>query len=678
MDSKYSKLFAGQSYLDSTMLERLQLEHELKGHTGCVNCLDWNERGTLLASGSDDTTVMIWDPFKYSLRNNIQTGHRGNIFSVKFFPQTEDRIIASGAADRNVYIHDISHSSRIHEFSCEGRVKQLVASSSMPHHLWCASEDGMVREFDIRAPPESCSRVIIDLTKSCGTKIECKSLAICGPQPHLLAVGANDPFLRLYDRRMLRTNSTTDTSASNGSRLPPDGGLDGCVSYFSPGHIFHKQREYRMCLRYLCLTSVMFSPRGDEVLVNMGGEQVYLFDIHNQRRQALYQPEIHTPHCSGSNGKYDSKTAKDAAAASGSNYFFPSLNNSRNPHHPVVSDYPGTSSSPNSSRSSDPTNGSGSGGGADANSQQQQNEVLPSNVEELKEKANHLFANGEFSSSIYIYNRAIQLAPTASVLFGNRAAAYLKRAWDGDVYAALRDCYVALLLNPSYVKAHFRLARCLYDLRWLKEAQHCLLEFQEQYPDYAKNAACVMLEKDIKTALKNSAKHNKRSSNNGNDHWQDFTLSETECTLQKNSYDYSRRYCGHCNTTTDIKQANFFGEDYVVAGSDDGSFFIWEKDTTNLVRVMRGDDAIVNCLQPHPNVCMLASSGIDQEIRLWSPLSNAAANDQRLVRETQSVAAANQKRMKSDPFQLMLQSMGMHDLPGSQGDDGDNVTCSTS
>lgn len=29
--------------------------------------------------------------------------------------------------------------------------------------------------------------------------------------------------------------------------------------------------------------------------------------------------------------------------------------------------------------------------------------------------------------------------------------------------------------------------------------------------------------------------------------------------LRERSYDYQFRYCGHCNTTTDIKEANFFG-----------------------------------------------------------------------------------------------------------------------
>ncbi len=37
------------------------------------------------------------------------------------------------------------------------------------------------------------------------------------------------------------------------------------------------------------------------------------------------------------------------------------------------------------------------------------------------------------------------------------------------------------------------------------------------------------------------------------------------------------------------------------------------------MRVLRGDDSIVNCLQPHPSTSILATSGIDPVVRLWSP-----------------------------------------------------------
>lgn len=37
------------------------------------------------------------------------------------------------------------------------------------------------------------------------------------------------------------------------------------------------------------------------------------------------------------------------------------------------------------------------------------------------------------------------------------------------------------------------------------------------------------------------------------------SILEDEIVLRERSFDYKHRYCGHCNTTTDIKEANFFG-----------------------------------------------------------------------------------------------------------------------
>lgn len=58
---------------------------------------------------------------------------------------------------------------------------------------------------------------------------------------------------------------------------------------------------------------------------------------------------------------------------------------------------------------------------------------------------------------------------------------------------------------------------------------------------------------------------------------------------------------------------------YIVAGSDDGSIFFWDRQTENNTRILRGDTSIVNCLQPHPECCLLATSGIDHVVRLWTP-----------------------------------------------------------
>ena len=95
-----------------------------------------------------------------------------------------------------------------------------------------------------------------------------------------------------------------------------------------------------------------------------------------------------------------------------------------------------------------------------------------------------------------------------------------------------------------------------------------------------------------------------------------------------------------------------------MAGSDDGKFFIWDRKTANIERVLVGDDNIVNCLQGHPHSAILATSGIDPVVRIWQPLpENGAAND-RLVDDLEAAAMSNQRRMNADPFENLLMGMG--------------------
>ncbi|KAK3134596.1 hypothetical protein QOZ80_6AG0551160 [Eleusine coracana subsp. coracana] len=77
---------------------------------------------------------------------------------------------------------------------------------------------------------------------------------------------------------------------------------------------------------------------------------------------------------------------------------------------------------------------------------------------------------------------------------------------------------------------------------------------------------------------------------------------------------------GHRNIHT-IKGVNFLGPncDYVTSGSDCGHIFIWRKKDGQLIRVMKGDKRIVNCVEQHPSGIVVASSGIENDIKIWEP-----------------------------------------------------------
>ncbi|XP_036842111.1 DDB1- and CUL4-associated factor 8 isoform X2 [Oncorhynchus mykiss] len=85
--------------------------------------------------------------------------------------------------------------------------------------------------------------------------------------------------------------------------------------------------------------------------------------------------------------------------------------------------------------------------------------------------------------------------------------------------------------------------------------------------------------------------------------------------------DYCRRYKGHRNNAT-VKGVNFYGpsSEFVISGSDCGHIYLWDKVSARIVQFMEGDrGGVVNCLEPHPHLPGLATSGLDHDVKLWAP-----------------------------------------------------------
>lgn len=66
---------------------------------------------------------------------------------------------------------------------------------------------------------------------------------------------------------------------------------------------------------------------------------------------------------------------------------------------------------------------------------------------------------------------------------------------------------------------------------------------------------------------------------------------------------------------------NFLGsnDEYVTSGSDDGLFFLWDKKTAEIKGIWEGDESVVNCIEAHPSLPLVAVSGIDNTVKLFAP-----------------------------------------------------------
>ncbi|GLV31906.1 adipose [Carabus blaptoides fortunei] len=575
-----------------TFIKRLGLDYELEGHKGCVNCIEWSKDGRRLASGSDDTKVIIWDPFRHRKLQVITTPHIGNIFSVKFLGGNNDPLIVTGAGDCHVVVQSVIQEPGdlpILNCSCHaGRVKRITTPPDQPQLFWSAGEDGLIMQYDLREPHQciSASTVFLDLTRNLGWAAEAKCLAVNPTQPHLVAVGANDCFVRVYDRRMVKTTPyrmNHHVEHRDRTVLRPDPALDStCVQYYAPGHLAKCGGD----MRYkLAATYVAFDSTGTELLVNMGGEQVYLFDVNGTKEssaQLLQCPE-------------------------------------------------GLFTKPRKSLEDDCFCGDG-------------------NINRSCRR-------------LSLHNNKITQKPCACQYLG-RASTLLQRKWIGDVYAAARDYLHVIKCWSGNKEAYLGLVQCLIALKWYKVAGDWLAYFRHRFGEYANSAQVLSLRSDLSRPVKPETEDTDDVPN----------LPEQELKLRDAAIDFETRYLGHCNTTTDIKEANFLGPDgqYIIAGSDDGIFFIWDRKTTNIVRAMWGDVSIVNCVQPHPNICVLATSGIDPVVKLWTPAPEDGSENIRIVTDPAAAAEANQQRISMDPFETMLANMGyrvrggpphIHDIP---------------
>ncbi|KAJ0393791.1 hypothetical protein P43SY_008228 [Pythium insidiosum] len=124
---------------------------ELKpgSHQDAVMCLDWNSsHRNMLASGSADTTVKVWDITTQTCLYTM-AHHSSKVQGVRWNP-VETTVLASAAFDRTVVVLDGRQPDAFSKFQLSADVESIVWSPHDPSTIVAATEDGVVVGFDVR------------------------------------------------------------------------------------------------------------------------------------------------------------------------------------------------------------------------------------------------------------------------------------------------------------------------------------------------------------------------------------------------------------------------------------------------------------------------------------------------------------------------------------------------
>lgn len=242
-----NRLFQQKYYSSLHAVERLELMYKMEEHQGCVNALNFNQKGDLLASGSDDLAVVVWNWAIGAKLKSFESGHSSNVFQTVWMPVEPEYLIATCARDGQVRLLDITRETSREIGAHFAPTHKLAVHPETPYNVISVGEDGRVLSIDIRDRSPTKLLIVID-----GSRAVPLFTVHSNPlNSNEFCVGGRFQFVHVYDRRKPSKSLQT----------------------LCPEHL-----NEISCVHVTC---AVYNYNGTEILMSYNDENIYLFDVAN-------------------------------------------------------------------------------------------------------------------------------------------------------------------------------------------------------------------------------------------------------------------------------------------------------------------------------------------------------------------------------------------------------------
>jgi hypothetical protein len=256
-------------------LSQWQPVRTLTGHTDWVTSVAFSPDGRLLASGSFDKTIELWEVATGSEVDTL--GPTGYVVSVAFSP--DGRLLASGSSDKTIRLWEVATGSEVRTLTGHTDWVYSVAFSPDGRLLASGSSDKTIRLWEV-----ATGSLVRTLSGHTGGVT---SVAF-SPDGRLLASGSLDATIKLWEvasGREVRTLSghtggVTSVAFSPDGRLLASGSLDATIKLWevASGREVRTLSGHPLRPHRGCHSSVAFSPDGRLLASGSGDTTITLWE----------------------------------------------------------------------------------------------------------------------------------------------------------------------------------------------------------------------------------------------------------------------------------------------------------------------------------------------------------------------------------------------------------------